>query len=226
MGWRLNLLTEKHKAKLVASGWHAYHSGLSETETLATEVASIALTLGEIVPGRDGHPVEQIVPQEVASAYPGSLSSRFGLETLPLHTDTAHWPIPCRYLVMACAEPGPNPTPTILLDSRAVQITASEAKFCMSAVFLIRNGQRSFYGSIMERNRPFIRFDPGCMKAVTDDRVTEVDLFSLRRNERVIYRHEWTRGDILVIDNWRVLHGRGVDSPTERGRKLLRAMVR
>jgi len=32
----------------------------------------------------------------------GSLSSYFGLGPLPLHTDTAHWNVPCRYLALAC----------------------------------------------------------------------------------------------------------------------------
>lgn len=211
---------------MAVSGWYAYQSGLSGTEALAVEVASLASDLGDIVPGRDRQRVEYIVPQEADSAHAGSLSSQFGLEALPLHTDTAHWPVPCRYLVMACAEPGPSPTPTILLDSHAVQIAASEVAACTSAVFLIRNGRRSFYGSIMERDRPFVRFDLGCMEAVSADCIAASDPFSLRRNAERIYRYEWTRGDVLVIDNWRVLHGRGIAGRTARGRLLMRAMVR
>ncbi len=214
------------KARVAASGWFAYQSGLSETEALAAEIALLASRLGDVVPGRERQRVERIVPQETSSAYAGSLSSRFGMEALPLHTDTAHWPIPCRYLVLACAEPGPDPTPTILLDSCALQMTASEAADCMSAVFLIRNGRRSFYGSIMERDRPFVRFDLGCMQGVTANSAAAEAPFSLSRNGERIFRQEWRRGEVLVIDNWRVLHGRGVAGPTAHGRVLLRAMVR
>ncbi|MDO9461534.1 MAG: TauD/TfdA family dioxygenase, partial [Alphaproteobacteria bacterium] len=36
--------------------------------------------------------------------------------------------------------------------------------------------------------------------------------------------HEWRRGDILVIDNWRVLHGRG-PSGNGSGRRLARILI-
>jgi len=127
---------------------------------------------------------------------------------------------------MACAEPGPEPTPTILLDSRDVSFTEREAAACSSAVFLIRNGRHSFYGSITAQNRPFIRYDRGCMEPLSPDGAEVADVFSLAQNAGKTYQHDWQRGDILVIDNWRTLHGRGVDRQTALGRVLLRAMVR
>ncbi len=127
---------------------------------------------------------------------------------------------------MACAEPGPTPTPTILLDSRVVSLTEYEAVACNSAVFLIRNGRRSFYGSIVAKDRPFIRFDRGCMEPLSPNGAEVGGAFSQVRNADKTYQHDWLRGGVLVIDNWRMLHGRGIDNQTAPGRLLLRAMVR
>lgn len=195
-------------------------------DTLGSQVAALAEDLGEIVPGRGRQRVEHIVPQDTRAAHAGSLSRQYGLAPLPLHTDTAHWTVPCRYLVMGCVSPGPEPTPTILLDSRVVSLTKCEAIACASAVFLIRNGRRSFYGSILAQDRPFIRFDRGCMAPLSPEGSKAANAFNQTRNTDKTYQHDWRHGDIVVIDNWRMLHGRGLDGQTAQGRLLLRAMVR
>jgi hypothetical protein len=215
------------EADLANHGWHLLSAAdCSSQDGLAAQVAAVAKNLGEIVPGRGRQHIEHIIPRDTASALAGSLSQKYGLAPLPLHTDTAHWTVPCRYLVMACFSSGPEPTPTILLDSKAVAINESESAACTSAVFLIRNGRASFYGSILSQDRPFIRFDLGCMVPMSPEGADAGDAFSYTRNVSRIYRHDWRRGDILVFDNWRMLHGRGIDRETVQGRVLLRAIVR
>ena len=214
------------RANLQQVGWSVVATGASMAVDLIEEVRSHAQMIGEITPGRGHHLVERIIPQTPDSAYPGSLSSKYGLGSLPLHTDTAHWAIPCRYLVMTCAELGPVPTPTILLDGWRVLLSEPEASACRRAVFLVRNGRRSFYGSIMDGGREFLRVDPGCMTPLERDGEVALDAFSRGRHEKVLHRHDWKIGEILVIDNWRVLHGRGSGKTTAHGRILLRAMVR
>ena len=218
---------DKCKAELAAEGWYSFSVGAKAAgNALDAAVTELAEGLGEIIPGRHRQRVEHIIPQHSRMAHAGSLSQQHGLAPLPLHTDTAHWTVPCRYLVMACAEPGPEPTPTILLDSKVVSLSDRETAACHSAVFLVRNGRRSFYGSVRAPGRPFIRFDRGCMEPTSPDGAEIADAFSDARNVGKTYRHDWQRGDILVVDNWRMLHGRGIDGQTAPGRVLLRAMVR
>ena len=97
-------------------------------------VQKIAEELGTIEGGRGRRLVEKIVPQTADTAYPGSLSSKYGLGPLPLHTETAHWPIPCRYVVIGCADAGPTPTPTVLLNVSQIRLSEPEASACESAV--------------------------------------------------------------------------------------------
>ena len=207
-------------------GWASVNTDAKAIDSVGSVLTRIASLLGEIAPGRNGLPFEEVVPEAVETARAGSLSSRFGLSPLPLHTDTAHWSVPCRFLVLACVNPGPAPTPTFLFDSSAATLSESETSACRSAVFAIKNGRSSFYGSIVERGRPFIRCDPGCMVALSREGALALDTFSIERHVEKLQRHQWTVGNILVLDNWRVLHARGYNAPTLPGRMLLRAMVR
>jgi Taurine catabolism dioxygenase TauD, TfdA family len=218
--------SEAVRAEVEVGGWCVVTSAVSGIDHLAERVQKTAEKLGAIERGRGQQLVESIVPQTPDTAYAGSLSKKYGLEPLPLHTDTAHWPIPCRYLVIGCADAGPTPTPTVLLDVRRIRLSKLEASACDSAVFLIRNGRRSFYGHVRDRDRAFIRIDPGCMTPLACDGEIALSAFSVARNESVLYRHDWKPGEILVIDNWRVVHGRGGNQHTVHGRRLLRAMVR
>ena len=211
---------------LAANGWAVLSTTSTTHDSLAADVLSTAGKLGDIVPGRGGQIVELVVPESIHTARASSLSSKYGLQPLPLHTDTAHWIIPCRFLVLACLEPGPTPTPTFLLDSFAIRFSEREDLLCRSAVFAIRNGRRSFYGSILDPERPFVRLDPGCMTPISRDGVKALESFCTGRHEQSLQQHDWMQGDIMVLDNWRMLHGRGRSASTERGRILMRAMIK
>lgn len=220
------LFGQDHLRRLAATGWISGEADDTDETRLSAAVLGIASGLGEVIPGRGRQLVERIVPQSAVSSYRGSLSSLHGLAPLPVHTDTAHWPVPCRYLIMACVNPGPLPVPTVLLDTRAIRLTREQRDASLSAVFLIRNGRKSFYGTISSVGRPFIRFDLGCMEGQSDACCTAVSGYTGRAATSRTTSCEWTPGKLLVIDNWRMLHGRGVDGETLPGRVLLRVMVR
>jgi hypothetical protein len=87
-------------------------------------------------------------------------------------------------------------------------LTSGKWSTVRDGVFLVSNGSHSFYSSILSPGRPFIRFDMACMRP-TDAQACEAErAFSdyLNQTERV--EIAWESGDIVVIDNWRVLHGR------------------
>src|SRR5208282_2252301 len=103
MGAELVPRAEVHVAPILdEEGWCTVPTAAKTPEALAAGVEQIALSLGKIAPGRGYQLVERIVPEEPGTARAGSLSSKYGLAPLPLHTDTAHWITPCRYLVMGC----------------------------------------------------------------------------------------------------------------------------
>jgi len=212
------------RARLHAIGWSVI-SGANSQLHLHEQVKQVAEQLGRLVPGRNQALVEEVIPRSGASAYSSSLSSKFGLRRLPLHTDTAYWPTPCRFLVLACSGEENPVTPTVLLDSRTAALSASELSACRSSPFLISNGRNSFYGCITAPNRPYLRVDPGCMLPMSPDAEMALALYSAAHNDHLLYRHHWQQGEILLIDNWRVLHGREDVRGAPNTRILLRATV-
>ena len=127
---------------------------------------------------------------------------------------------------MGCVEPGPLPVPTVLLDTRMLAHTCEERTAARTAVFLVRNGRRSFYGTIADPGRPFVRLDLGCMVERSEGCRAAVSAYIGQQASSLAVQCHWTPGKVLVIDNWRTLHGRGLAGETQPGRVLLRAMVR
>uniref|UniRef100_A0A974AHW2 TauD/TfdA family dioxygenase n=1 Tax=Bradyrhizobium quebecense TaxID=2748629 RepID=A0A974AHW2_9BRAD len=187
---------------------------------------NIAKLLGNPIMGRAGQKIEPLIPTAPARANAKSLSVVHGLGSFPMHTDGAHRLQPPRFVVLVCASPGRSPVPTTLMRFRDLQIGTSERAQLETAPFLVRNGRRSFYSTICSRSRPFIRFDAGCMVPQSSESETSVKLIAHRANEVGFAPVHWRTGDVLVIDNWNVLHGRGLGvSEASSDRKLLRVSV-
>src|SRR4051794_10640327 len=95
---------------------------------------AMARQLGEPVPSRAGRQlVDRLTPIPSSRSYPRSLSRMFGTSAFPLHTDTAHWPIPARFLLLACLKPGSGGCPTVLLRADVLAVDAEEpGRLCES----------------------------------------------------------------------------------------------
>ena len=210
--------------RLQVEGWASLP--VSNRIDLNIHITSIARDLGTVIKSRSGESTETIAPKGEGAARVTSLSHRFGLGALPLHSDTAHWTLPSRYIILACSETGSVPTPTLLVDAHDPGFSDHECLLLRSSTFLVRNGGRSFYASIFDRRRQFVRFDPGCMEPVTDSSTTAMQLYGIQRQQNRVISHDWNEGHVLIIDNWRMLHGRGNDAPADPERRLIRVYAR
>lgn len=169
--------------------------------------------------------VHPLVPLTKKEAFPNSLSSKFETGRFPLHVDTAYWTTPCRYLILGCVKAGESQRPTNLLDFSTLDFSDAEKELLFNSPFLIQNGRRSFYGSVLSRDRSFVRYDPGCMVPANMNSQKIDHILSSERLENVSHELFWETGMVLVIDNWRVLHGRGVQQKDGRDRELYRVLV-
>jgi len=64
------------------------------------------------------------------------------------------------------------------------------------------------------------------MEPVTSESAEVMRLFEYGRNRQKIVEHDWEPGCLLVIDNWRVLHGRGNREAADPSRKMMRAYIK
>ena len=215
-------ITRRTRDELDARGWTLLSRLQLEGATAGVHCLALARQLGKPVATRGRGLVDVLVPQVSSQAKPRSLSAQTGAGPQPWHVDLSHCTEPARYLVMSCLREGQAQAPTELLDRNAFlsQWARSDAS---SEPFLVRSGRRSFYGTILEGSKQFVRFDPGCMHGVTK-RAKELMRRLLEEAPPPTYVHQWVAGDFLLIDNWRLLHRR-TDAGESLNRMLLRVTV-
>jgi hypothetical protein len=143
---------------------------------------------------------------------------------LPFHTELSHRIKPCRFLLLGCIDPGSSAATTMLLDWRTLLLSQDELDLLESAPVLVRSGRRSFYSTILAPGGAFLRYDPDCLEGPDERGRTALKLVADRISDAPSEAHHWRRGDIVIIDNWRVLHGR---SPSDQGsgRRLARILI-
>jgi L-asparagine oxygenase len=96
-------------ARVLKRDGYSFVRGVRETDAI-----HIVQQLGPLrVDPRSPEPVRDIRPQPVQLAKENTLSSRYGTEAFPFHTDTAHWDRPARYLALYCVDPGEGKRPTL-----------------------------------------------------------------------------------------------------------------
>jgi alpha-ketoglutarate-dependent taurine dioxygenase len=212
------------RATVLREGWFKSRAGDHDLQLLAERIAR---QLGEPIASRRNSPVEPLAPSDTSSARSRSLSAIHGRGSFPIHTDGAHQLQPPRFIVLICVSPGSSPVPTTLIRFQDLAVSKDERVHLEAIPFLVRNGRQSFYSTICGATRPFIRFDEGCM--VPQDNAGRELLKAVAQHSREAksLSVDWRPGDLIVFDNWTVLHGRGFgDTKVSLDRKLLRVGVR
>jgi hypothetical protein len=208
-------------------GWASFALKSSAELQMRSELLSVATQLGTPVGTRFGADLCNILtPTKAQSAMSRSLSKLHSDGEFPLHNDTAHWLTPCRYVMLACISPGSGNRPSLFLDTWRVPLNQGQSSLLYAIPLRVTNGRNSFFSTVLSKARPFVRFDPGCMTATKEEDKRVLAIFS--RNNCFDYMEtiKWERGTALVVDNCRVLHGRGRASCPDPDRRLLRISIR
>lgn len=209
---------------LADRGWSRLSTESADADATVRELCKLGDRLGTRVAGRAGSLEEVVQPRAADHAHPRSLSARYGLGALPFHTELSHRTKPCRYLLLGCIDPGSPAVATMLLDWQTLGFSRQELDVLEYTPVLVRAGRRSFYSTILAPGGAFLRYDPGCLEAMDERGGKALALVEDRIAGAPCETHHWRQGDILIIDNWRVLHGR---SPSDQGsgRRLARILI-
>jgi len=170
-------------------------------------------------------PVERISPRQASEARSGTMSARWGLGPFPLHTERAHWRVPPRFVIFRSVGEETD-RPTTLLDSAGLRLDRRLRHRLRTTPWLVSMGGTDFSATVLwpsgTRGRDHIRYDGCCMvpaeKELGDD-------FGRVLETADVVDYSWRRGVALVIDNWRMLHGRGTSARADYGRILERIVV-
>lgn len=168
---------------------------------------------------RDLHPVA------ASRAAPNTLSGRHGTGTFPFHTETAYWRHPARYVLLYCVNPGAGGRPTVVKDVLA-PLSVRDLKALSSELWVVGKRRRPFLTCLVEAvgSRVRLRFDADCMRPVDQGAVGRA-LMAEALDDATPVAVEWHSGDLLILDNFRVVHGRGSSLVPDEDRHLQRVLV-
>lgn len=187
--------------------------------------------LGEIDTVEGLATIQHLTPKEVSDASPNTYSGNFGTSSFPLHTDLAHWARPPRYLVLRCIR-GSADVATRLQDGKLLIAEIGVETLRMALVQPRRpmhNGRQLL--RILERVDEVdilrIRWDSIYLRSATSTAQEVLDRIAcyLKRVQPVDVVLQQP-GDTLLIDNWRVLHGRSATTRDASSRHIDRVYMR
>jgi alpha-ketoglutarate-dependent taurine dioxygenase len=207
---------------LRGQGWATAQLEGDDSVSLESQLLQLAAKLGRPQATRGKALVDRLMPKASEDAHPKSLSASTGLAQQPWHTDLAHCQIPARYIVLACEVEGSSAVPTELVHSRGL-LSPSDYEAARTEPFLVRNGRKSFYATLLAPGHRFLRFDPGCMQPMTKGaKALMRNLCS--KNIAPDFRAAWRPGLVIAIENSWMLHRR-VDAHAAQDRVLMRVSV-
>lgn len=186
----------------------------------------VAAGLGGTIAPWGGPVVHELVPHP--NAAPNTYSGIFGLGGFPFHTDLAHWSVPPRYVVLRCVR-GYVDVPTRLVDGAVLTETVGMSAMRRALVTPRRpQSGRMHLMRLLQRcgSTELIRWDEVFLKAASRVGREAFDLVragirsTASRSVAVV-----DDGDVLVIDNWRMLHARPAIAPDRADRRLERVYL-
>ena len=138
----------------------------------AGALMSLGGLLGDPVPYR-GQLLTRLLPRTRSRGARRSLTKSFGMGEFPFHSDDVVSPVPVRFVLLACVEPGSVACPTryCYLDTEFLPEDAMMR--LRRATFVVRSGRCSFHTAIPHARLRPLRHElhEACVSGVQDGRV-------------------------------------------------------
>jgi L-asparagine oxygenase len=155
------------------------------------------------------------------------MAAQFGLDEFPLHTDRAHDRIPPRFLLLSQLETSAIAL-TRVLSLSSMGISKEELMTLRRDVWCVRYGRRPFLTPILNDtlipDADILRWDLVCMSA--ERHMESREIMQERIHNASMSEFQLDPSHLLIIDNWRCLHGRSAILDPGGQRRLRRILVR
>lgn len=191
--------------ELQQNGWIEIKNNLSDDELI-----SFAHTIGKILLHPNGIIIDTLTPKKTEDAIKNTFSNLYGHNKFPLHTDTAFWTIPARYVIMSSSDITQTSTTVISVHDIYKHFEEFEIKSLNQAIYLVKANNKTFYTKLKQSFKDEIcfRYDSCTMKPFNSharkiDEKLNLTLQSIETNKVL-----WDSNKVVVIDNWKALHGR------------------
>jgi alpha-ketoglutarate-dependent taurine dioxygenase len=174
------------------------------------ELINLARTFGFVVPDDNNNIVQYLSPKAEKQGIKGSFSYNYGLLEFPFHTDTAFWSKPARYLLMKSEFESSCNTMLIDFENILNNLNPNEISIIRKSVFQLKifNTVRLISIPFKECDQTGIRFDPNTMFPYNEYSKRAITIINEHINDVEQVSIHWTGRNVVVIDNWRMLHSR------------------
>ena len=188
----------------------------------------LARSLGSPVRLPDGTYCRSLAPRSRGEAPRRTFSKIHGRGVFPLHTDTAFWPTPARFVLLAHDGDGRRQTTLCSFDRFLADLGPHMMVHVSGSVWRVPRNAGGFYCSMRFRvgNRVGWRYDPHNMIPVNRAARSVSDALRERAQAGARHQHDWGTNTALVVRNWSCLHGRASEPPDEGPRTIHRIYVR
>src|SRR5690554_4574127 len=165
--------------------------------------------------------IQTLTPRLKENERDNTYSGNFGVDEFPFHTDLAHWYIPPRYLFLRSVVPAPD-IETKLIDSNDV-CDEIEPNIMSRAHFKPRKKLDRTANLLKIKQGEIFRWDSVFIEPANSS-ADELKLLiqSALSKAKYISLNLDNKGDCLLVDNWRMLHGRNAVSKKSMDRKIER----
>lgn len=188
------------------------------------EYLMLSESFGKIICHPNGQFVDVISPKKRSEAKCKSFSFKYELSDFPLHTDTAFWSVPARYIAFFSIERSFVGTKILSLLMLPEDLRLRIFDLSKKSIFLLKTPEGVFYRSsfLGEVKNNAIRFDPCCMIAINDEAKELERIFISDELTSHIINIDWSSGGAVFVDNWLCFHGRQAVDDECKVRKLAR----
>ena len=222
------MLGQNITAHLHRNGYVLLPSWRREQTTIAIgRSIGAVVDIQALLPQSGIHTVQTLKPRQEDGSLNNRYSGTYSLDEFPLHTDLAHWTRPPRYFLLRCQNGSSTVATKLLANSTLLSVmgastlnralvrprrAAGDDPLCLlPLVFFAEN----LYG---------FRWDPLFLVSMNaaSNRVAQIMSNHAWYQSKLVSLTLAERGDTLIVDNWRFLHGRSRVSPADIDRRLER----
>ena len=154
--------------------------------------------------------IHRLTPKSKAESTPNTYSGQYGRHEFPMHTDLAHWFRPPRYLLLRCVQ-GNDEVSTKLLDGNKI-VSSLGARVLERALVKPRRlikGKLRLMRIFQSGTPSLFRWDKTyIVPASPAGEVGITAVINTLKEKNMVKVILENKTDTLLIDNWRMLHGR------------------
>ncbi|WP_197493128.1 TauD/TfdA family dioxygenase [Woeseia oceani] len=112
-----------------------------------------------------------------------------------------------------------------MADTSLLNFSSGARRLLQDSQFRVLNGRKSFFAPVIGPDYTFFRFDKACMVPIDAQSRAALEEMDCAISDLPFEQVDWTEGQVLVLDNWRILHGRSSPAGSGGGRVLERVLV-